>query len=116
LYAFEGFRNAIQYDADHPRPDVLVVLAKQDGHIVGMAGASADSDMMRQIGMDILPEYRHHGLAAYLVNRLTLETLNRGYVPYYGTASSNMASQRVAYRAGYEPAWMCAYEGRFNGL
>ena len=116
LYKFEGFRNAIQYDVDHPRPDILVLLAKKDGNIVGMAGASNDCARMWQIGLDVLPEHRNHGLAAYLVNWLTLEILNRGYVPYYGTASSNIASQRVAHRAGYSPAWLCAYKGKFDGL
>lgn len=116
LYQYEGFCNAIQYNTNHPRPDVLAALAKKGGHIVGMAGASNDCAMMWQVGMDVLPEYRNYGLAAYLVNRLTLEILNRGYVPYYGTASSNIASQRVAHRAGYCPAWVCAYKGKFDGL
>ena len=116
LYQYEGFNNAVQYDVDHPRPDVLVTLAKKDDHIVAMAGASTDCAMMWQVGMDVPPEYRNHGLGAYLVNRLTLEVLNRGYVAYYGTASSNIASQRVAHRAGYCPAWMCVYQGKFDGL
>ena len=116
LYKYEGFRNAVQYDAKHLRPDVLVTLAKKGNQVVGMAGASNDCAMMWQIGMDVLPEYRSCGLAAYLVNWLTLEILNRGYVPYYGTASSNIASQRVAHRAGYYPAWVCAYKGKFDGL
>jgi GNAT superfamily N-acetyltransferase len=116
LYQCEGFRNAVQYDVNHPRPDILVILAKKDSQIVGMAGASNDCAMMWQVGMDVLPEYRNFGLAAYLVNRLTLEILNRRYVPYYGTSSSNIASQRVAHRAGYYPAWVCAYKGRFDGL
>lgn len=116
LYRHEGFRNAVQYDANHPRPDILVTLVKKDGRIVGIAGASNDCAMMWQVGMDVLPEYRNHGLAAYLVNRLTLEILERGYVPYYGTASSNIASQRVAHRVGYFPAWVCAYKGKFDGL
>lgn len=115
LYQFEGFRNAVQYDVKHPRPDVLAAIAKKDGHIVGMAGASADCAKMWQIGMDVLPNYRNNGLAAYLVNRLTLEILGRGYVPYYGTSSANIASQRVAHRAGYAPAWVCAYKGKFEG-
>jgi GNAT superfamily N-acetyltransferase len=75
LYRYEGFRNAIQYDLNHPRPDVLVVLAKKDGHVVGMAGASADCAIMWQIGVDVLPDHRSCGLAAYIVNRLTLEIL-----------------------------------------
>lgn len=59
---------------------------------------------------------RDEAFSAYLVNRLTLEILKRGYVPYYGTASSNIASQRVAHRSGYFPAWVCAYKGKFEGL
>ena len=116
LYQHEGFRNAIQYDINHPRPDILMILAKKDGQIVGMAGASNDCKMMWQVGMDVLPEYRNYGLAAYLVNRLTLEILERGYIPYYGTGTSNIASQRVAHRVGYYPAWVCVYKGRFDGL
>lgn len=116
LYQFGGFRNALQYDVNHPRPDVLALLAKKDGRLAGMAGASADCARMWQIGMDVLPEYRGNGIAAYIVNRLTLEILERGYVPYYGTASSNIASQRVAHRAGYYPAWISAYRGDFDGF
>jgi len=114
LYKFAGFQNAIQYDTNHPRPDALVRLAKKDGHIVGMAGASIDCAKMWQVGMDVLPKHRNHGLAAYLINWLTLEILNRSYVPYYCTALSNIASQRVAHRAGYAPAWVSTYEGKFT--
>jgi predicted GNAT family acetyltransferase len=92
----------------------LVALAEYEGQIVGMAGASADCALMWQVGMDVLPEHRHHGLGAYLVNWLTLEILKRDYVPYYGTSSSNLASQRVAHRAGFSPAWVSTYEGRFE--
>ena len=116
LYRLEGFHNALQYDAGHPRPDVLAVFAKKDGNIAGMAGASADCARMWQIGMDVLPKYRHNGLAAYLVNWLTLEVMKRQMVPYYGTAPSNIASQRVAHRAGYCPSWICAYKGKFDGF
>ena len=116
LYKHEGFNNAIQYDITHPRPDILAVLAKKDGKIVGMAGASNDCAKMWQIGMDVLPEYRNYGLAAYLISRLTLEILERGYIPYYGTGTSNIASQRVAHRVGYYPAWVCVYKGKFDGL
>mgnify|MGYP000981582512 CR=1 FL=1 len=116
LYQFEGFRNALGYDVNHPRPDVLAAVAKKGDCIAGMAGASKDCAKMWQIGMDVLPEHRNHGLAAYLVNRLTLEILKWGYVPYYGTSSANIASQCTAHRAGYAPAWVCVYKGRFEGL
>jgi len=115
LYRLEGFHYAIGNQSGHPRPDVLALLAIKNGIIVGMAGASEDCASMWQIGINVHRDHRNHGLAAYLVNRLTLEILKRNYVPYYGTASSNIASQRVAHRAGYFPAWVCAYRGRFDG-
>ncbi|MCL2300471.1 MAG: GNAT family N-acetyltransferase [Firmicutes bacterium] len=80
-----------------------------------MAGASIDCARMWQVGIDMLPDCRNHGLAAYLVNRLTLEILRRGFVPYYGTSIANIPSQRTAHRAGYYPAWVCSYKGSFEG-
>ncbi len=116
LYRFDGFHNALSYDVNDPRPDVIAAVAKENGRIVGIAGASIDCAMMWQVGMDVLPDCREHGLGAYLVNWLTLEILKRGYVPYYGTASSNIASQRVAHRAGYYPAWINIYKVNFQLL
>lgn len=116
LYNFEGFHNAVQYDINHPRPDVLAIIAMKNDEIIGMAGASADCKMMWQIGIDVLPAYRNLGIASVLTNHLAIEVQNRGKIPYYGTASSNIASQRVAHRAGFQPAWVCAYRGRFDGI
>ena len=105
LYDVKGFDNSLVYDVNSPRPDVLALLAKKDGVIVGMAGASADSATMWQVGMDVLPQYRNRNLATFLIAQLTIEILNRGYVPYYSAGVSNVASQRVAHRVGYFPAW-----------
>ena len=115
-YALDGFRNVFQYEVNDPRPDVLLMTAKKGERIVGMAGASADCETLWQIGVDVLPGYRHLGIAAVLTNRLAIEILERGKIPYYGTASSNVASQRVAHRAGFRLAWVCAYRGVFGGL
>ena len=115
LHHLQGFENSIGNGSEHPRPDALAVIAKDGDAIIGMAGASEDCATMWQVGMDVLPGYRNRGLAAYLVNRLTLEILRHGRVPYYGTSSANIASQRTAHRAGYYPAWVCSYKGRFEG-
>jgi len=115
LYKFKGFSNAINYDIHHPRPDILACLALKNGTVVGMAGASSDSAKMWQVGIDVLPEYRNRNLAVYLVSTLTRDILSRGYIPYYSTGISNIASQRVAHRAGYSPAWACSYKGKFDG-
>lgn len=116
LYDNDGFHNALSYDTNNPRPNVLVTLARYKDEIVGMAGASADCKTMWQIGVDVLLPYRGKGLAAELVNMLTLEILNRGYIPYYATDGSNVMSKRVATRAGYIPAWVHTYKTRFDGL
>ncbi|MDR1019167.1 MAG: GNAT family N-acetyltransferase [Synergistaceae bacterium] len=116
LYQRTDFPNAIQHDAAHPRPDVLATLATVDGKTAGMAGASADCETLWQIGIDVRPEYRDRNIAAALTNRLAIEILERGKIPYYGTALSNIASQRVAHRAGFKPAWACAYRGRFDDV
>lgn len=115
LYDVPGFRNAIQYDESHPRPDRLVTLVRAEGEIVGMAGASEDCEMLWQIGIDVLPSFRRRGIATALVSRLASEVLLRGRVPYYGTASCNTASQRVAAGSGFVPGWTCVYRGRFDG-
>ena len=73
--------------------------------IMGMAGASSDSPTMAQIGIDVLPEFRGMGVGAALVASCTAEVLRSGYVPYYGTWSGNIISQRIAAKCGYRPAW-----------
>lgn len=115
LYEIPGFNNAIQYDINHPRPDVLVVYAAYENEIIAMAGASADSSSMWQIGIDVKPRFRNKGLAACLVSNLSIMIMEQGKVPYYGTASSNIASQAVAHKSGFMPAWMCTYKNIFDG-
>jgi GNAT superfamily N-acetyltransferase len=110
------FNNAIIYDMNHPWQTDLAVLAKKDGGIVGAAGASKTCAKLWQIGIDVLPEYRNLGLASYLVNRLTFEILERGDVPSYDVIASNLASQRVAQRSGYFPAWVSDWRCNFEGL
>jgi GNAT superfamily N-acetyltransferase len=110
-----GFSNAVQYDDKHPIQNTFATLARQGDAIAAIAGAFVYSSRMWAIGIDVLPEHRSNGLAAYLVNALAGEILNRGIVPCYGTTSSNIASQKVAHRAGFMPAWMCDHRVRFEG-
>lgn len=86
-------------------PDMLGVAAMKDGEILGMAGASADSPYLWQIGINVLPEARGQGIASMLVGLLRNDVLAAGRLPYYGTSISHLESQRVALRAGFLPAW-----------
>jgi Predicted acetyltransferase len=116
LHKIKGFNYALHYDVDSPNPEMLVALVRYNGEIVGMAGASSDCKTMWSIGVDILYPYRGKGLAAALVNMLTLEILSRGYIPYYFTSDSNVLSMHVAVRAGYIPAWVHCYKTRLDGI
>lgn len=86
--------------------DVLGVGAYDDGRLIGLAGCSADCDMMYQIGVDVLPEYRKQGIASALTSHLALEILERDKVPFYCAAWSNIRSVRNAIRCGFRPAWV----------
>ena len=111
----DDFPYALSYNIDHPRPDVLASTATVNGEVVGIAGSSMDCEMMWQIGINVLPDYRKHGIAATLTNMLAIATLERGKIPYYATAPGNIASHRVALKAGFKPAWTCVYRGLFDG-
>lgn len=89
-----------------PQLDVLAVGAFDGDTLIGMAGCSADCETMWQIGIDVLPQCRRQGIASALTARLALETLNRGKVPFYCAAWSNIPSVRNAIKAGFRPAWV----------
>lgn len=112
LYKYKGFNNALQYDKNSKRPEVLAALCYKNDELVGIACASADSKTMYQIGVDVLPQYRGKEIAVKLVNMLTIEILNRGVVPYYTTDCTNINSQKVAVKSGYIPAWSHCFRNR----
>jgi len=82
-------------------PDAATALAEP----LAVAGASDDSPLMRQIGIDVLPAWRGVGIASVLVRDAARLTLAEGYLPFYGTSPSHMLSQRVAMNAGLVPTW-----------
>ena len=86
--------------------DVLGVGAYDGERLIGLAGASADCEDMWQIGIDVLPQYRRQGVARALTSRLALDILERGKVPFYCAAWSNLKSVRNAIASGFSPAWV----------
>lgn len=98
------WRNALC--EDRKELDVLGVGAYDCGKLIGLAGCSADCSTMWQIGVDVLPEYRRQGIAAALTSTLAIEILQRGKVPFYCSAWSNIRSVRNAIKSGFIPAWV----------
>lgn len=96
--------NALCHDRKHL--DKLAVGAFDNGKLVGLAGCSADCEMMYQIGVDVLPEYRKQGIASSITSRLALEIIKIGKVPFYCAAWSNIKSVRNAIKSGFKPAWV----------
>ena len=90
---------------DRKELDVIGMGAYDGEKLVGFAGASADGEEMWQIGIDVLPEYRRQGIASALTSGLAVEILERGKVPFYCCAWSNIASARNAVKSGFVPAW-----------
>ncbi len=86
--------------------DVLAVGTYDNGKLIGLAGCSADCEMMYQIGVDVLPEYRRKGIASAVTSKLALEVLALGKVPFYCAAWSNIKSVRNAVKSGFRPAWV----------
>ena len=86
--------------------DVLAVGAFDNQNLIGLAGCSADCEMMWQIGVDVLPEYRRKGIASALTSSLALEVIKLGKVPFYCCAWSNIHSVRNAIKSGFRPAWI----------
>ncbi len=103
-YYKEPWSNALC--EDRKELDVLGVGAYDGDKLVGLAGCSADCEDMWQIGVDVLPDYRRRGIASGLTSRLAKEIINRGKVPFYCSAWSNIRSVRNAVKSGFIPAWV----------
>lgn len=85
--------------------DVLGIGAYDNGKLIGLAACSADCAEMRQIGIDVLPEYRRKGIATALTTQLTAEIIKCGKVPFYCAAWCNIKSVKNAIKCGFRPAW-----------
>jgi len=98
------FTNAFTFKPE--APDMIGIAALNEGKIIGMAGASADSPIMWQIGIDVLPDARGQGVGVMLVERIRNEILKEGVLPYYGADFSHMVSQNIAIRSGFTLAFV----------
>jgi GNAT superfamily N-acetyltransferase len=111
LYDEKGFDSALDYGSclsENPkiRKDKIALVAYVDDKIVGIAACTDDCDSMWQIGIDVLPEFRGKNIASFLVNKLSHKIFEKGKIPYYCTAWSNISSRNTAIKAGFKPAWV----------
>lgn len=109
LYTYNQFPHALSYDVHSVRPDVLASVAEYQGNVVGIAAASADCDVMWQIGVDVLAEYQGLGIGKAVVGTVTQALCKREILPYYSTTLSNLQSRQVVSSLGYWPAWIELY-------
>ncbi|MCM1130210.1 MAG: GNAT family N-acetyltransferase [Roseburia sp.] len=101
-----GFDMALCGTTTGRRCDVLAVVCKIDNQIAGVAGCTNDGEELWQIGVDVLPKYQKKGIGTVLVCRLSEEILKLGKYPFYCCAWSNLASKRLARKAGFVDAWV----------
>lgn len=116
------FHNALCYSPT--QPDVMAVGAVKEGcdrvvditqnNLMGMAGASNDGKYIRQIGIDVLDDYRGRGLAVDLVKVLKQKIISDGYLPLYGTGEGHALSRTVGVKAGFLPAYAEIFVGKIE--
>ena len=108
----EAYNEAYAFNERYP--DVLGVSASIMGGILAMAGASKDSKNMWQIGINVCEKAEGMGLGAITTAALKDKIMAMGKVPFYGTAVSHIASQNVARKAGFYPAWAELYSKKIE--
>jgi hypothetical protein len=106
FYDTKMFPNALCTNYNSQRPDVLAVAAYDKDEIIGMAGCSADTPLLWQIGVDINEEYCGKGIGTYLVTLIKNEIEKRDKIPFYGTSLSNLYSWNTALNSGFTPVWI----------
>lgn len=106
FYPNEKFRMALGKAYNPDRPDVIALAAMDGDRIAAVAGASADTADLWQVGIDVVEEYRGKGLGTALVSALCRRIEELGKIPYYGTAAANVHSQIIAAKCGFYPAWV----------
>ena len=113
LEQFRGdsrFWEALMFDP--ARPDLLAVCAMDGEHILGMAAVTRNSPMMWEIGVNVTEAGRGKGVGSYVTALMKEKVLSMGAMPTYATVESHIASQKVAFRAGFVPAFYELYSSK----
>ncbi len=109
LKGITGFENALAFDENGKTSTRMVLYAKKNNEIVGLAGASEEAEGLWELVVDVKPEQREGGLETILVSNLAAVLLEKGIVPFYCASVTNIASQAVAHRSGFISCWVSSY-------
>ena len=99
----DDFSEAFAFDPN--APDEVGVEIIENGVVVSVSGASADSPLMWQIGINTKSEFSGKGYGKAAVDILSDIVLDRGKIPYYGTAFSHLSSMGIALASSFRPLW-----------
>jgi hypothetical protein len=115
LKGINGFDNSLVFDCNGKTSTKIVFLARKDDEIVGLAGASVETEKLWEVGIDVKTEYRKSGLGTKLVSNLTVDIIKQGIIPFYSASVTNLGSQMIANRSGYIPYWIDTYSNILDG-
>lgn len=109
LKEIKGFESALVFDVNGQASTRIVLYAKKNNEIVGLAGASDEAEGLWKLAVDVKSEHRRNGLAAILVSNLAAVLLEKGIIPFYCASVTNVASQAAAHRSGFISCWVSTY-------
>lgn len=116
LRGLTGFDNSLVFEEDGTTSAKAVFVALDSGNVIGVAGAAKSSvTHVWEVGVDVQEGYRQAGLGTCLVNGLTKELLAKDIVPFYSASVTNIGSQMVAHRCGYQPMWVDTFGTVLDG-
>lgn len=104
-----GFPHALERSPGRVSNQYLAGVAYEGDRLIAAAAACEETEGFWQIGVDVLPEARGSGLGLAIVSRVSAAILERGGLPYYSAAPSNIASRSIAHRLGFWPLFTEMY-------
>lgn len=115
LKGVKDFENALDFDENGETSTRMILYAKKNNEIVGLAGASDEAEGLWELGVDVKPEHREGGLATILISNLAATLLEKGIIPFYCASVTNIGSQAVAHRSGFISCWVSTYRTILDG-
>lgn len=106
---FDRFKNEPAakdvFDLESHGPITLVLAARKNGKIIGMAAAFEESPLLWRVSIGIVPEERFGFAAENVLALIKDAVIEKGKVPYYGGPSSRNISPNTGSAAGFFPCW-----------